>query len=145
MIALAAALALQGAPDAAAIPADLPEPPIVCAGEHIQGAMLVCRTVPGAEVSLGDITVTASETGHVVLGHDRDAPPETTLSVRLDPQMRYEETVSVTQREYEIQRIEGVPPEYVTPPPETLERIRREGAQKAQAYTSRWVTDTVSS
>lgn len=138
MIALIAALALAGEPQAAAPALDPPEAPIVCAGEHIQGAMLLCRTAPGAQVSLGDITVTASETGHVVLGHDRDAAAQTTLSVRLDPEMRYEETVAVAQREYEIQRIEGVPPEYVSPPPETLERIRREGAQKAQAYTSRW-------
>lgn len=133
MIALLA-LALQVTP--AAAPAA--EPPIVCAGEHVQGAMLVCRTQPGAEVSLGDITVTASQTGHVVLGHDRDAPEDAVLTVRLSPGLSYAETVSVRQREYEIQRIEGVPPQYVTPPEETLARIRQEGARKAQAYTSRW-------
>ena len=60
MIALFAALALQAAPetaDAGNIPATLPEPPIVCAGEHRQGAMLVCRTAPNAEVTLGESAV----------------------------------------------------------------------------------------
>jgi murein DD-endopeptidase MepM/ murein hydrolase activator NlpD len=99
--------------------------------------MIVCRTRPGAEVTLGDITVEADDAGWVVLGHDRDAEAQTTLSVAL-PDGRYEETVSVQQREYDIQRIEGVPQEYVTPPEEVLERIRAEGRVKRNAYTSRW-------
>jgi murein DD-endopeptidase MepM/ murein hydrolase activator NlpD len=111
--------------------------PITCAGTHRQGAMIVCRTVPGASVTLGDISVEADDEGWVVLGHDRDAAPETTLIVAL-PDGRYEETVEVEQREYDIQRIEGVPQEYVTPPEEVLERIRAEGRVKSNAYTSRW-------
>ena len=99
--------------------------------------MIVCRTRPGAEVTLGDITVEADDAGWVVLGHDRDAEAQTTLSVAL-PDGRYEETLSVQQREYDIQRIEGVPQEYVTPPEEVLERIRAEGRVKRNAYTSRW-------
>ena len=31
-------------------------------------------------------------------------------------------------RDYHIERIEGLPPQQVTPPPELLERIRRDGA-----------------
>ena len=51
--------------------ADEPAPaaaPINCAGTHRQGAMIVCRTRPGAEVTLGDITVEADDAGWVVLG-----------------------------------------------------------------------------
>ncbi|PWE17696.1 peptidase M23 [Marinicauda salina] len=137
MIEILAGLLLQGAAVAAEAPA-APEAPIACAGEHRQGAALICRTAPGAEVSLGDVAVTADENGWVVLGHDRDAEAETTLRVASGDEVVYEETVSVAQREYDIQRIDGVPPEYVTPPPETLERIRREGAVKSEAYTSQW-------
>ncbi|XBQ16397.1 MAG: M23 family metallopeptidase [Oceanicaulis sp.] len=111
--------------------------PIACAGEHRQGAALICRTAPGAEVTIGDVTATASEDGWVVIGHDRDAPAETTLRVAHEGAV-YERTVEVEQREYDIQRIEGVPQQYVSPPPETLERIRREGRIKASAYTSLW-------
>ncbi|MFW5660682.1 MAG: M23 family metallopeptidase [Oceanicaulis sp.] len=109
--------------------------PIRCAGAHRQGAALICRTAPGAEVSLGDVSVTAGEDGWVVLGHDRDAEPETTLSVR-EADTVWETTVEVQQREYDIQRIEGVPSQYVSPPPETIARIREEGRVKAAAYTS---------
>ena len=59
-----AALIAETAPAAA---------PINCAGTHRQGAMIVCRTRPGAEVTLGDISVEADDEGWVVLGHDRDA------------------------------------------------------------------------
>ncbi|TGY93963.1 M23 family metallopeptidase [Marinicauda pacifica] len=131
MFALGFALLVQPAVPAAS------DSPIDCVGEHIQGATLICRTLPGAGVSLGDITVTADEAGYVILGHDRDAPEQTELRVSAGG-LDFSRSLDVTQREYEIQRIDGVPQEYVTPPEETLARIRSEGARKAQAYTSRW-------
>lgn len=139
----AAAAAPEGAADpmAALIAETAPAAaPINCAGTHRQGAMIVCRTLPGADVALGDISVSADDAGWVVLGHDRDAAAQTTLSVAL-PDGRYEETVSVEQREYDIQRIEGVPQQYVTPPEEVLDRIRAEGREKRSAYQSRWAGD----
>jgi murein DD-endopeptidase MepM/ murein hydrolase activator NlpD len=111
--------------------------PIRCAGVHRQGAALICRAAPGAEVALGDVSVTAGPDGWVVIGHDRDAGEETTLSVREGGSL-WETVVAVEQREYDIQRIEGIPQQYVSPPPETLERIRAEGRVKAAAYTSLW-------
>ena len=111
---------------------------IECAGTHRQGAALICRTVPGASVSLGDITVNADDQGWVVIGHDRDAEPETSLKVEAEG-LVYEVAVSVEQREYNIQRVEGVPQRFTQPrPPEVQARIRREGAEKRAAYNSRW-------
>lgn len=124
-----------------ALPPTAPEAqasPINCSGVHRQGAALICRTLPGAEVSLGDITVDADNAGWVVIGHDRDAAAETTLTVTAD-NLVHEQIISVEQREYNIQRVEGVPQRYTQPrPPEVQERIRREGAQKSAAYRSRW-------
>ncbi|WP_019959827.1 M23 family metallopeptidase [Woodsholea maritima] len=120
---------------------EMPAPaarPISCVGEHIQGALLICRTLPGSEVSLGDITVSADAFGWVVLGHDRDAQPETQMVVRMGGEETYREDIAVTQREYDIQYVEGVPQQYVSPPDEVLARIRAEGARKREAYTSRW-------
>ena len=114
------------------------EAPLDCVGEHRQGAMLICRTEPGATVTLGDAETTADETGLVVIGHDRDAPAEVSLSVETPSGQARSRTVEVAQREYEIQRIEGVPQQYVTPSEETMARRRREAVQKAEAYTSRW-------
>lgn len=113
---------------------------IRCSGTHRQGAALVCRTDPDARVSLGDITVTADEEGWVVLGHDRDAAPETTLRVEAVSGGVFEQTVAVEQREYNIQRIEGTPRRFNQLSEEDLARSRREGRIKAAAYTSRWET-----
>ncbi|MEO1038537.1 MAG: M23 family metallopeptidase [Pseudomonadota bacterium] len=112
--------------------------PIACAGEHRQGAMIVCRSTPGAQVQLGDVAIDVDEHGWVVLGHDRDADAATQLSVTTPDGGVYERLIVVEQREYDIQRIEGVAPRFVSPPAETLERRQREGAQKAAAYRSDW-------
>ena len=111
---------------------------IRCTGVHRQGAALVCRTDPGARVSLGDITVTADDEGWVVLGHDRDAAPETTLRVVTRDGSVFEDAVIVEQREYDIQRIEGTPRRFNELSDEDAARSRREGAVKAAAYRSRW-------
>jgi len=43
------------------------------------------------------------------------------------------QTLQVASREYNIQRVEGVPQETVTPPPERMARIRREATLVANA------------
>ena len=111
--------------------------PIACSGVHRQGAALVCRTDPGARVTLGDITVSADEDGWVVLGHDRDAGEQTVLRVVAGDGAVFERTLAVEQREYDIQRIEGTPQRYNQLSEEDLARSRREGRIKAAAYESR--------
>ena len=143
MIAFVLMLALQAAPAAGADPiADLiadaaPAEAIRCSGAHRQGAVLVCLTTPGAQVALGDITVRADGEGWVVIGHDRDAAPETTLRVIGADGAVFEQALSVEQREYDIQRIEGTPRRFNQLSEEDAERSRREGRIKAAAYTSR--------
>ncbi|MCR9130060.1 MAG: M23 family metallopeptidase [Alphaproteobacteria bacterium] len=114
-----------------------PAEPIRCSGVHRQGAALVCRTDPGAQVTLGDITVSADDAGWVMLGHDRDAEAQTTLRVISADGAVFEQTVAVEQREYDIQRIEGTPRRFNQLSEEDLARSRREGRIKAAAYTSR--------
>lgn len=131
MIAALALTLLATSPDADA--------PIRCAGEHRQGAVLVCRTVPGAEVTLGDITERADGEGWIVMGHDRDAPARKTFRVRHADGV-WVTRIEVEAREYEIQRIDGLPPAMVTPPPdpEFQARLARENRTKGAAYISRW-------
>ena len=66
--------------------------------------------------------------GAFVFGFGRDAPPQARLAVIAPDGAREERRLSITQRQYDIQRLDGLPPEKVTPPPELLERIRRENA-----------------
>ncbi|MCP2670853.1 peptidoglycan DD-metalloendopeptidase family protein [Maricaulaceae bacterium EIL42A08] len=134
----ALAILIADSLDAATSAADTD--PIRCSGAHRQGAALLCQTDPGARVSLGDISVTADDEGWVVIGHDRDAEPETVLRVDLQRGSFWEQTVTVEQREYDIQRIEGTPRRYNQLSEEDAARSRREGAVKAAAYQSRWET-----
>jgi murein DD-endopeptidase MepM/ murein hydrolase activator NlpD len=80
--------------------------------------------------------VTADGDGWVVLGHDRDAAAETTLRVER-PGAVWEQAITVEQRAYDIQRIEGTPRRFNSLSPEDAARSRREGAIKAAAYRSR--------
>ena len=114
-----------------------PSEPIRCSGPHRQGAALICRTDPGAAVTLGDISVAADAQGWVVLGHDRDAAAQTVLRVVGGDGAVFEQMIDVEQREYDIQRIEGTPRRFNRLSEEDLARSRREGRIKAAAYRSR--------
>lgn len=131
MIAAALALAAAQGAGADAIRFD-------CAGEHRQGGVMICRTEPGAALTIDDVETQADEAGWVIFGHDRDAGETATIRLSLDGETVREETVEVAAREYDIQRVDGVPQETVDPPPEVLERIRAEGVLKRAAHASRW-------
>lgn len=101
-------------------------PGLVLEGQATQGGLLLGETQPGAEVALDGNPVRVWDDGKFLLGFGRDAPPEAALRVVLPDRTVIERTLAVTQREYRIQRIDGLPPSRVEPPPEVGERIRRE-------------------
>lgn len=152
MIILAALMALQtqGAdPIADVLSADLEfpvageiqaivEPDLSCIGQYIEGAALICRAEPGTIISLGDQSGTADSGGWVILGINRDSDEEMTLTAALPSGELIEQVHPIEQREYNIQRVEGVPPQTVNPPAEALALIREQSRMKAAAYTSRW-------
>lgn len=90
--------------------------------------MVVGRTEPGATVTFADRTLRVAPDGTFVLGFHRDDPANMALSVEFADGRTEERVLSVAVREYNIQRIDGLPPKKVTPPPERLARIKREAA-----------------
>ncbi|MDX2234188.1 MAG: M23 family metallopeptidase [Hyphomonadaceae bacterium] len=131
-------------PEAAAAPPaplSLPPPPpltIDCAGAFAQGGVVVCRTQPGAVLVIdGEERGAADADGWVVAGFDRDAQPAATVAVRTPTQSAVLD-VSVAARDYSVSRVNGLPPQTVTPSaPEVLARIARESAAKEEARKSR--------
>lgn len=101
--------------------------------EPQQGALVTGRVAPGAAVYLQGQRLRVTDDGHFVLGFERDAPPQLTLEVREPSGEQRRHTLAVLQRDYDIQRIEGVPQRTVTPPAEDLARIREEAAWVRQA------------
>lgn len=102
-------------------------------GAFSQGGLLIGRVSPGTAVTLMDRSISVEKDGSFVFGLGRNAPAEIKLVTQNSQGEKQSHTFSVAQREYREQRIEGVPQKTVTPPPEVLDRIRREGAMVKQA------------
>lgn len=95
-------------------------------GTPQQGALLWGLVSPDSSVFLDDESLQVSAQGVVVFGFGRNVTGNAVL--RVEGEQACEQTMSILKREYNIQRIEGVPQKTVTPDPEHLQRIRREAA-----------------
>lgn len=101
---------------------------LVLEGEPIQGGLTFGSAEPGSHVTLGERAVRVSADGRFVFGFHRDAPARATLKV-VYPDGRTEQVdLTVGTREYDTQRIDGLPSKLVTPPDEVVARIKREQA-----------------
>ena len=100
-----------------------------------QGGFALLRSSPRAAVSLdGEAVGAASAAGWTVIGFDRDAAP----SARLAVAGQAERTLTIAQRPWRTQAVNGLPQDTVTPSdPALLARIRREAELKARAFASR--------
>ena len=106
-------------------------------GEAVQGGLIFGKTSPGAQVHLDDTEVMVSPDGDFVIGFGRDETGERQLLV-LEPTGEKEVlALPIALREYDIERVDGLPPKTVTPDPEALERIREEGAMVSSARARR--------
>lgn len=112
-----------------------------CRGEFIEGGVLVCYFGPASQVTLGDREPYSDAFGWSIIGIPRESDTELELVISTPMAAQdnlVRETRTITQREYNIQRVEGVPQRTVTPDPSTLERRQREYAQKQTAFNSVW-------
>ena len=72
-----------------------------------------------------------------VFGYDRDRSGSTSLRFVGAQGQSAQREIRLRPRAYDVQRIDGLPPRFVTPPPEALPRIRAEARQKAEARRAR--------
>ncbi|RYD14669.1 MAG: M23 family metallopeptidase [Lysobacteraceae bacterium] len=98
-----------------------------------QGSLVVAHVEPGSRVTFGgrDLRVTAR--GEVVFGIGRDARGPAEVDVRHADGTPERIAIEVVAREWPTERVVGVPPKTVEPPPEVAERIRREQARVVAA------------
>jgi len=97
-------------------------------GNPVQGGMMIGQTEPGTSVTVNGAAIRVSPAGQFVFGFGRDHGPEVVLHVGSAPP----ETIAIAPRDYKVQRIDGLPKKMVTPPAETLARIRRENGEIAR-------------
>lgn len=98
------------------------------AGTATQGALVVGRGAPLTRVAFNGRPLRVSPEGIFAFGFGRDAANVAVLDIKPPQGAPETRRLSVIARRYEEQRISGLPPAQVTPPPETMDRIRREQA-----------------
>jgi hypothetical protein len=118
-----------------------PQTSIECAGAFTQGGTALCRTVPGAAVRVGDLDAGhADSNGWIVIGFNRDHGPQAEIIADTGCAARgcvVSQTYAIAPRQFDIQRVDGLPPQTVTPTdPEVLARIQREAAIKRTGWDS---------
>ncbi len=104
-------------------------------GTWQQGSILRGQVAPGSLLRFEGHDVPVSEKGQFVIGLDRDFGAVAKLTLRRQDGTTQAFEYPVQKREYEIQRVEGVPARTVNPSAEHLARIRAESAltRKARA------------
>ncbi len=111
------------------------EAPVSLRGEWCQGHLIRGQAEPGAQAWLNGSKLHTSAKGAFVFGFSRDETEVQTLKVRRPSGVTWMHADVPCVREYEIQRINGLPPKQVTPDEKALKRIREEGALAAAART----------
>lgn len=108
-----------------------------CAGAFTQGGVVLCRTVPGAQLTIdGADAGGADQDGWAVIGFTREHGASARVQASVQGAV-VAETYDIAPREFDIQRVDGLPPQTVRPTdPAVLERIRREAALKREGWDS---------
>ncbi|ADJ27656.1 M23 family metallopeptidase [Nitrosococcus watsonii] len=104
------------------------EPMLELNGVLQQGSLVIGRTEPGTQVFLDGRWVRVSKGGSFLIGFGRDAKPKSILKLVTSDGAYKTRELKIAQRQYQIQRIEGLPSRKVTPRTEDLARIRKEAA-----------------
>ncbi|MCX2977178.1 M23 family metallopeptidase [Halieaceae bacterium IMCC11814] len=93
-------------------------------GSLTQGGLVWGVVAPGSRATLDGEDLDVMENGTLLAGFGRDAAATAELVVTGEASCR--QTLAIAPRNYNIQRVEGVPQKTVTPSAQHLERIRRE-------------------
>ncbi len=98
-----------------------------------QGSLVIGKVPLGSQVSYGGRTLRQTSYGSVVFGVGRDEKGPLSVAVMRADGNREQATIAITARDWPIERIDGVPPKTVNPPPAIAARIQREQALVAAA------------
>jgi murein DD-endopeptidase MepM/ murein hydrolase activator NlpD len=94
-------------------------------GQAVEGGLMLGKTEPGAEVSLDQQPVDVSADGHFLVSFGRDEAGEKTLLIKMSDRV-HQKQIIVVDREFKVERIDGLPKRKVTPDPKAIARISKE-------------------
>ena len=95
-------------------------------GDAIQGGLMIGQLEPGSRVRFEGNTVRVWPDGRFLIGFGREAPASAVLDIRYPDGAAEQRRIEVAARDYEVQMIDGLASNMVTPGAEALARIREE-------------------
>ncbi len=99
----------------------------ILSGQAIEGGLIIARTDPSNQVTLADDSVRVAKNGVFVIGFHRDSDTPETLTITTPDGNMIKTTLLPKQRDFKIQRIDGLESAMVTPPAAVLARIKADG------------------
>jgi len=118
-----------------AVRADVAPSRLSLTGGLQQGSLVVGKTEPTARVSLDGRKLSVGPTGLFAFGLLYDQKAAATLKAHFADGASESREITPVVRQYEVQSISGLPPNYVSPPEDIQKRIKREHALLAEART----------
>ena len=94
-------------------------------GKFIQGHFIIGKTESETKVLIDKKEVKVTDDGYFVFGISRDRKYDVVITLNKDGN-KQKIVKKVLKRKYDIQKIDGLPEEKVTPPEEVYERIKKE-------------------
>ena len=100
------------------------------------------QTDPGSSILLdGNAIDTIGPDGAFILGFPRDYEGPAKLTLRKADGAVEEYAYDIGDREFDIQRIDGLPPKMVTPDPKVMDRIKDDSRQAREARVERFTQE----
>ncbi len=112
---------------------DLVDNRVVFPASASQGAMVIGKVPAGSSVRYAGRELRVSGYGSVVFGIGRDEKGPLQVQVRRPDGSSETASITVSARDWPVERVNGVPPKTVNPPPAIAERIKREQAQVTES------------
>lgn len=99
----------------------------ILSGKAVEGGLIIARTDPANQIMLDDNAVEIGENGVFVIGFHRDSDAPASLRIIAPDGDVKTSLLEPRQRDYNIQRIDGLKSTMVTPPATVLARIKSDG------------------
>ena len=105
-------------------------------GGAVEGGLMIARTAPDNRVTLDDATIPVAPDGLFIVGFHRDSDLPVTIGITGADGTSRLTVLTPQQRTYNIQRIDGLQKNMVTPPENVIARIKSDQAAVAAARQS---------
>lgn len=107
--------------------------PVTFEGEQVQGGLVIGQAPSGSSVAVDGDPIMISESGRFLVAFKREQVEPSVVEVTLPTGMRLQRRLEPDPREFDVQRIDGLEQDKVTPPESVLSRIRDDSRQARRA------------